>query len=171
MKSWRLIIADCPCLNVSCLRAGTVRLALALILALLVVPGYVVAPSLFAHLDSAAQAGALAGDIFHIANRALFLLIFAVALFWRGHEAGRWRWSLLGALLLLCLLSAFVLAPHMAALKEAMGPIDALPADDPARARFGLWHGVSALLHLAASLLAVGLVALGWQAKGTACKG
>jgi len=142
---------------------------MALVLALLVVPGFVVAPVLFHNLDSTQQAGHLAGIIFHIANRAILLLLVAVALFWRGRNAGRWRWSLLISLLLLCGINEFVLAPHMEALKTAMGPIDALPKGDPQRAAFGMWHGISAVLHLTASLLAVGLTALGWSERRQVC--
>ncbi|OIO67672.1 MAG: DUF4149 domain-containing protein [Zetaproteobacteria bacterium CG12_big_fil_rev_8_21_14_0_65_55_1124] len=170
MKFRQSIIAECRCFSASCLRAGSIRLALALVLALLVVPGYVVAPVLFANLDTSAQAGHLAGLIFHIANRAILLLLIAVALFWRGREAGRWRWILLTALLLLCGTQEFVLAPHMQAMKDAMGPIDALPKDSPQRAAFGMWHGISALLHLAASLFAAGLTALGWSGQRETCQ-
>jgi len=170
MKFRQSIIADCHCFSASCLRAGSIRLALALVLALLVVPGYVVAPVLFANLDSAAQAGHLAGIVFHAANRAIILLLIAVALFWRARQAGRWRWMLLLLLLLLCAISEFALAPHMEQLKSAMGSIDALPTGDPKRSEFGIWHGISAFSHLTASLLAVGLVALGWSGRRDACK-
>jgi len=175
MKFRQSIIANCrflsaSCLSASCLRAGAIRLALALVLALLVVPGFIVAPVLFANLDTAAQAGHLAGIVFHTANRAILLLLIAVALFWRGRDAGIWRWLLLAALLLLCGISEFVLSPHMQSLKDAMGPIDVLPKGDPQRAAFGMWHGISAILHLAASLMAAGLVALGWSERRDACK-
>lgn len=146
------------------------RLCLALVLALLVVPGYVVAPVLFTKLPTLAQAGNLAGIIFHIANRAILLLLVAVALFWRGRDAGRWRWLMLGGLLLLCGINEFVLAPHMQALKDAMGPIDALAKSDPRRVEFGMWHGISELLHIASSLLAVGLVVLGWNGRRNTCQ-
>ena len=175
MKFRQLNIADCrglraSCLSADCLRAGSIRLALALVLALLVVPGYIVAPALFANLDTASQAGHLAGIIFHTANRAILLLLIALALFWRGRDAGRWRWIMLTALLLLCGTQEFALAPHMQAMKEAMGPIDALPEGDPQRGAFGMWHGISALMHLAASILAVLLAALGWNGRRDACK-
>ncbi len=175
MKFRQLNIADCRglsagCLSADCLRAGSIRVALALVLALLVVPGYIVAPVLFASLDTAAQAGHLAGVIFHTANRAILLLLLAVALFWRGRDAGRWRWVMLTALLLLCAIQEFALAPHMQAMKDAMGPIDALPEGDPQRAAFGMWHGISALLHLVASLLAVLLTALGWNGRREVCQ-
>lgn len=170
MRSRQSNIADCRMLSAACLRAASIRLALALVLALLLVPGYVVAPVLFAHLDTSAQAGQMAGIIFHAANRAILLLLVAVALFWRGREAGRRRWMLLVALLLLCGINEFALAPHMQAMKDAMGPIDLLPKDAAERAAFGMWHGISALLHLAESLLAVFLTALGWSERGDACR-
>lgn len=168
MRSRKSIIVNC--LSAACIRAGSIRLALALVLALLVVPGYVVAPVLFASLDTSAQAGQLAGTIFHAANRGILLLLVALALFWRGRCAGRLRWALLAGLLLLCGINEFILSPHMQAMKEAMGPIDALPRDDPQRTAFGLWHGVSALLHLVESLLALILTALGWRERSGSCQ-
>jgi len=168
MKSRKSIIVNR--LSAACIRAGSIRLALALVLALLVVPGYVVAPVLFANLDTSAQAGQLAGMIFHAANRGILLLLVALALFWRGRSAGRLRWALLAGLLLLCGINEFALSPHMQAMKEAMGPIDALPGNDPQRATFGMWHGISALLHLAESLLALILTALGWRERSGTCQ-
>jgi len=55
----------------------------------------------------------------------------------------------------------FGVSPVMADLKAEAGPIDALAKDDPQRALFGLWHGISAVFHLLASLSAALLVALG----------
>jgi len=165
MKFRLSAIADCGCLSVACLRAGAVRLALALVLALLLVPGYVVVPVLFSQLDSHAQAGHLAGIIFHIANRGILVLLLAIAVFWWRRNAGRWRWILLLAVACLLGVNEFLLSPFMEGLKSAMGSIDALPMDDPKRAEFGMWHGVSAVLHLLAALLATLLVALGWTGR------
>jgi len=154
----------------ACLKAGSIRLALALVLALLVVPGYVVAPVLFANLDTSAQAGQLAGLIFHASNRGILILLIAVALFWwRAASVGRWRWALLTGLLLICGINEFAIAPHMQAMKDAMGPIDAVPEGSPERAAFGMWHGISAVLHLVASLMAVLLTALGWNGRSGTC--
>jgi len=153
------------------LHAGALRLALALVLALLVVPGYVVAPVLFSLLDSHAQAGHVAGAIFHICNRSLLFLLLAIAAFWWQREAGRLRWVLL--IVVLCLIGAneFIISPVIQELKAAMGPIDAVPADNPQRAAFGMWHGVSAIMHLFSSLVAALLVALGLPTSRTdACK-
>lgn len=155
------------------MRAGTLRLCLALMLGLLVVDGYVVAPLLFRFADSQHQAGMLAGHIFHTANLGILLLAAATAAFWmqfarQGGKQGRWRWILLLSLVVLVGINEFALAPKMAALKAAMGPIDALAKDDPQRASFGMWHGISALLHLASTAVAALLVALGPARTGLA---
>jgi len=152
---------NCPCSSLACLRAGSVRLSLALVLALLVVPGYVVVPVLFASLDSHALAGHLAGNIFHISNRGILLLLLAVAVFWWKRGVGRWRWIILAVVACLVGLNEFLLSPVLETLKSAIGSIDALSADDPKRIEFGIWHGVSVVLHLLASLAAAVLVALG----------
>ncbi len=153
-------------MSVACIRIGAVRLCLALVLGLLVVSGYVVAPVLFANAGSTTLAGALAGDVFHVANRGVIFLVAAVMVFWlrmskSGCEIGRLRWIfavLVGALIAG---NEFGIAPIIADLKAQIGSFDALAADDPQRQLFGLWHGVSAIIHLLASLCAVGLVGLG----------
>lgn len=159
-------------LRTSCLRAGALRLALAMMLGLLLVPGYLVAPVLFHYAESQAQAGMLAGEIFHLANRGILLFGIAVAAFWFRSEEGQGglRWSLLALLLLLVGINEFALAPVMAGIKEAMGPIDAVPKDDPERMRFGMWHGISALLHMISTISALLLVALANRQGGASCK-
>jgi len=147
----------------ACLRAGAVRLSLALILALLVVPGFMVAPVLFGNLDSRALAGHLAGIMFHLSNRGILMLLLALVFFWWKRNAGKWRWILLSAVACLVGLNEWVMSPHMEYLKSIMGSIDALPQGDPHRAEFGMWHGVSEVLHLLATLAAVVLAALGWR--------
>jgi len=151
-------------------RIGAVRLCLALVLGLLIVPAYVVVPVLFAKLDSTAQAGHLAGDIFHMANTGIVFLITAVLVFWfrmqkSGLTIGRTRWLLLGVVALLVAGNEFAVTPVIMDLKTQIsaqvGSYDALSADDPLRKMFGLWHGVSAIVHLLASLCATLLVALG----------
>jgi len=84
-------------LSVDCIRIGAVRLCLGLMLGLLVVPGYVVAPVLFANAGSASLAGTLAGDVFHMANTSILFLVATVVVFWfrmqqKGAEIGRTRW-------------------------------------------------------------------------------
>jgi len=157
-------------ISAACLRAGTLRLSLALMLGLLVVAGYLVAPLLFKYAGSQQLAGMLAGHIFHTANLGILLLAVAVGSFWlRMERQGRLRWGLLIALAVLVAANEFGLAPKMAALKEAMGPIDQLAKDDPQRAAFGILHGISAVLHLLATLAAAWLTAVG-SSHGASCK-
>lgn len=149
-------------MKIECIRGGAVRLLLALILGLLVVSGYVVAPILFAKAGSAHEAGRLAGEIFHTVNIALLIMAAAVGSFWiRMRSISRLNWGALVALLLLVAVNEFAVSPILAELKAAAGAIDKLPADDPQRTAFGMWHGVSAVIHLLASGAAALLVALG----------
>ncbi|MDQ6992647.1 MAG: DUF4149 domain-containing protein [Mariprofundus sp.] len=148
------------------MRVGALRICLALMLALLVVPGYIVAPALFAGAGSQALAGELAGTIFHISLLSLLFLAASVAAFWLRMEAGRSRWVLLLLLSLLVAINAFALAPIMAELKVQMGPIDLVAKEDPQRQLFGLYHGISAILHLLSSFIAIALVAIGPVRKG-----
>ncbi len=153
-------------LSMSCLRAGGVRVALALIAGLLVVTGFLAAPVLFRFAATRAEAGMLAGHMFHLANLGALLLCAAVAAFWlRMRPVGRARWALLALVALLLAVNEFALAPMMAEIKAQLGPIDAAPAGSPLRQRFGMLHGVSSALHLAASLGALLLVAWGAPAR------
>ena len=122
-----------------------------------------VAPVLFAHLDSHTQAGHLAGIIFHIANRGILVLLLAITAFWWKRCAGRWRWVMLAVVACLVGVNEFLLSPVMEHLELAMGSIDALSPNDPQWVEFGLWHGASAVLHLLAVLLSIMQVALGWD--------
>jgi len=149
----------------ACVRMGGIRLALAMVLALLVVPGFVVAPVLFAKLDSH-TAGMVAGAIFHVANVGILLLSAAVAAFWMRLPSMGWlSWSMLGVLVLLVCANEFAIAPVMQSMKDAVGDISSLPKDDPQRMQFGILHGISEVVHLLASLLALLLVARGGESQ------
>ncbi|PIP01909.1 MAG: DUF4149 domain-containing protein [Zetaproteobacteria bacterium CG12_big_fil_rev_8_21_14_0_65_54_13] len=151
-------------MSVACIRIGAVRLCLAMMLALLIVPGYIVAPVLFSAASSQAVAGELAGKVFHISMISLLFMAAAVAAFWmrmQAEQIGLRRWLLLLVVVLLVAVNAFALAPIMADIKAQMGPIDLVAKDDPQRQLFGMWHGISAVLHLLASLVTALLVALG----------
>jgi len=152
-------------MNSACMRIGAIRLCLAMILGLLLVSGYVVTPVLFAKAESAMQAGMLAGHIFHLVNIGVLFLAAAVASFWlRSHAAGRLNWTLLLLIMGLLCINEFAMAPFMQALKDSVGAIDALAKDDPQRVQFGIYHGISAICHLLATLMAALLVAMGGQA-------
>ncbi|EAU54036.1 DUF4149 domain-containing protein [Mariprofundus ferrooxydans] len=151
-------------MSVNCIRIGATRLCLALMLALLVVPGYIVAPVLFSTAPSQSLAGEIAGNIFHISLISLLFLAAATAAFWMRMQdggVGRRRWILLLTLSILVAVNAFALAPVMAEIKAQMGPIDLVAKDDPQRQLFGMWHGISAVMHLISTLLAALLVAMG----------
>jgi len=154
-------------MNAACIRMGAIRLCLAMMLGLLVVSGYVVTPILFTKADSSMQAGMLAGHIFHIVNIGVLFLAVAVASFWmRSHAAGRLNWILLLLIILLISINEFGISPLIQSIKDSSGAIDALAKDDPQRMQFGMYHGISAVCHLLASLMAALLVALG----GSVCK-
>ncbi len=158
-------------MRVDCIRMGSVRLCLALMLGLLVVSGYVVVPVLFAKAASHALAGALAGAIFHVANMGIVFLAAAVMVFWMrmaksGMVIGRLRWSLLLLVAVLVVVNEYGITPVIADLKAQMGPIDLVADTDPLRKTFGIWHGVSALIHMCAAIAATLLVALGAAKSG-----
>ncbi len=158
-------------LSSSCLRMGAIRLCLAMMLGLLVVSGYVVTPILFTHADSAMQAGMLAGHIFHMVNIGVLFLAAAVASFWiRSQTVGRLSWVLLLLIVLLLSINEFAISPLIQGIKDSAGAINALAKDDPLRVQFGIYHGVSAVCHLLASLMAALLVALGGKPCKTECK-
>lgn len=143
-----------------CIHAAAVRLAQALILGLLLVSGYVVAPILFAQLPSAAEAGRIAGVIFSMTNQGVMLLGVAVAAFWFKLKQGSSAdWVMLVLLLALVGINGWWVAAEIESIKQAAGPIDLLAKEDPLRQQFGMWHGVSAILHLLESLLAAVMVA------------
>lgn len=156
-------------LRAECVHGAAARLCLALIFGLLLVPGYVVAPTLFAHAPSVTEAGMYAGKIFHISNVGVLLLAAALAAFWlRLKSRGRLNWTLLVLCAAVVAAGEYGISPVLAELKAVAGSLDGLPKDDPLRARFGMWHGISAAVHLVATLLAAALVALG--GKGAPCR-
>jgi len=157
-------------MKIKCVRAAVVRLALAMMLGLIVVSGYVVTPLLFAKLATSAEAGRLAGELFHLVNIGVLILAAAVAGFWiRIKEPGRLNWIMLAAVVLLLALNEFILFPQLAELKAQTGPIDQLAADDVRRGEFGILHGASAIVHLLAAVASAILVMLGGERKGS-CK-
>jgi len=157
-------------MRIECIRGAAVRILLALILGLLVVSGYVVAPILFAKAGSSHEAGRLAGEIFHVVNNGIIFLTVAVAAFWlRMKSVSRLNWGLLIVLASLAAINEYGVSPIIAELKLAAGPIDQLAEGDPLRAKFGMWHGVSAMIHLLATIIAVGLLLSGAH-RGSGCK-
>jgi hypothetical protein len=158
-------------MKIECIHAAAVRLALAMMLGLIVVSGYVVTPLLFAKLATSAEAGNLAGELFHLVNTGTLILAAAVAGFWvRIKGLGRLNWSLLIVVALFLALNEFILFPQLAEIKAQIGPIDQLADDDVRRSQFGTLHGVSAALHLLAAIASAILVMLGGEKRKGLCK-
>jgi len=151
----------------ACVRGGAVRILLALMFGLLVVSGYVVAPILFAKMGSSHEAGRLAGEIFHVVNSGVVFIAIAVAAFWfRMKSISKFNWGLLLVLASLAAINEYGISPMITELKLAAGPIDQLADDDPLRKAFGMWHGVSAVIHLLASIAAAILLLMGAHKRG-----
>ena len=115
--------------------------------------GYIAAPALFAYLDSA-TAGRVAGELFTIVAWMSMvcgaLLMLAVRGTTHSSSSARLRSRLIPLMMTLVGASEWIVRPLMEAAR--------LPDGTPG-AGFGMWHGVSALLYLAASLVAIMLVA------------
>jgi hypothetical protein len=115
--------------------------------------GYIAAPALFAHLDPA-TAGRVAGELFTVVAWLSMVCGVSLMLAMRGTTRSggeaRLRNRLIPLMMTLVGSSEWIVRPLMEAAR--------LPDGTPG-AGFGMWHGVSALLYLAASLLAILLVA------------
>ncbi|MDX8386928.1 MAG: DUF4149 domain-containing protein [Ghiorsea sp.] len=136
------------------------KLCLALILGLLIVPAYVVVPLLFAELESV-QAGLIAGKTFHISNLVILILTFAAAVFSYRIKVAKSTWYLLITVAILVVINAFGVTHMMSMIKAEAGDISALSPDEPLRWAFAFWHGMGSIIHLISSLLAVVLVMKG----------
>jgi len=136
------------------------KISFALMLALLVVPAYVVAPVLFSELDSA-LAGLIAGKVFHVSNLAVLILAVAAGLFCKRIEAAKATWYLLIAVTVMVAVNAFGVSHMMALIKTEAGDISALTHENPLRWAFSFWHGFGSILQLISSVLMVILVMKG----------
>jgi hypothetical protein len=146
--------------------AGARLLLVALWLGGAVFFSFVVAPSAFAVLPQRELAGAIVTRTIAVANVGGFVAsLAALALgFFANGGAARRRSRLvetvaLALVAICCGVSQWVVSARMLALRAAMGrPIDAVAADDPARAAFNSLHGYSVGLMTVAML--AGVVAL-----------
>ncbi|MDX8390729.1 MAG: DUF4149 domain-containing protein [Mariprofundaceae bacterium] len=154
------------------LQVGFIRLLLSLILGLLIVPGYIIAPILFSVAPTVHEAGNYAGHIFHVTNLASLVVGLLLAICWwtvSDYKTSRSCWWTLLATVLLIAINEFAIANVLAQLKaEVGGNMRALSAESPQRLLFGRWHGVSALLHLIASCACVTLV-IRWPSEREIC--
>lgn len=136
------------------------KLCLALMLGLLVVPAYVVVPLLFNTLSSV-DAGVIAGKIFHLSNLAVLILSLAAMVFCYRIKAAKMTWYLLIAVLIMVAVNVFAVSTVMVMIKSEVGDITALAKDDTMRMMFAFWHGLASILHLLASICTVVLVMQG----------
>jgi hypothetical protein len=119
------------------------------------VSGFIVAPLLFAGLESRALAGTLAGSLFSIMSYlglACGTLLLGLKGMRREHLAARWPLLVIVVMLVLVIVGEFVLAPMIAQLRSA-GLVDT--------PRFGQLHGLAAVLFISNCLLGLVLVAVG----------
>lgn len=136
------------------LYAGARRVLLTTWLGTHVGVGYLVAPVLFARLDTRALAGDLAGELFFwSAWIGIGVLTVLVTFDFVRRRPPRWRlWQrrLLSMALILLLISELIVHPVLQHLRDApQGPGTA----------FLVLHGVSQLMHLAVSVLGLIVVA------------
>lgn len=116
----------------------------------------VVAPHAFASFPTRAQAGDYVGGVLRVIDGwaiAAGLVAAGEVLLGPGRFS-RTRYALAG-LLVAVGVASYALAAKLAAMRAALGPIDALPATDPGRRHFGALHGVSMLILLIGMLAAL----------------
>jgi hypothetical protein len=119
------------------------------------VSGFIVAPLLFAGLESRAQAGTLAGSLFSIMSYiglACGTLLLGLRGLRREHPAARGPLLVIVVMLALVVVGEFVLSPMIAELR-AVGQVES--------SRFGQLHGLAAILFMINCLLGLVLVAFG----------
>ncbi|MDQ6975095.1 MAG: DUF4149 domain-containing protein [Mariprofundaceae bacterium] len=132
---------------------------LLLMLASMVTSGYIVTPLLFYYANSPSEAGVFAGIVFQTCNAVVLLLgLAAIDAFWKLGAYKKRIWLPLLLILDLIALNGFVFTPIIADIKAAAGPIELLPSDDPQRQAFGMWHGITAVVHGAISVCCAWLV-------------
>lgn len=128
--------------------------------------GYLVAPTLFAVLESREVAGMIAGNLFRTeailgVTVGVLQLALCNVLIRRGAERYRaLRWLVL-AMLCCVLVGYFGVQPFMESLKAKAALLGVGVSESPYKGQFGMLHGVSSAIYLVQSLLAVVLV---WRA-------
>jgi hypothetical protein len=133
--------------------------------------GYIVAPTLFAVLESRTEAGTVAGRLFH--SQAWLSLVCGVLLVWlatalisrisqmgdaraaRTYRGLRW---LAVAMMVCVLVGWFGLQPFMADLRAQAQASGVEIGQSPLAARFGMLHGISSGIYLLQSLLGIALI-------------
>lgn len=125
------------------------------------ITAFAVAPAAFEALPTRAAAGTFVGGILRaVYGGALVAAGIGIAVpALRGGKWTRVRTSM-GVVLALTATASIAIAARIASMRDALGPIDALPADDPGRRAFGALHGVSILVLFAGMIAALAAIAL-----------
>ena len=133
------------------------RILLTLWVGSLWVAGFVVAPLLFAELDSRAQAGSVAGSLFTLTSY-IGLVCGSLLLLVNGtvFRCINWRLVVIVCMLLLVAVGQFVITPMVADLR-----VQGLTGTP----RFGQLHGLASVLFIITSVLGLVLVAAGQQGR------
>ena len=133
------------------------RILLTLWVGSLWVAGFVVAPLLFAELDSRAQAGSVAGSLFTLTSY-IGLVCGSLLLLVNGtvFRCINWRLVVIVCMLLLVAVGQFVITPMVADLR-----VQGLTGTP----RFGQLHGLASVLFIITSVLGLVLVAAGRQSE------
>ena len=136
---------------------ATERILLTLWVGSLWVAGFVVAPLLFAELDSRAQAGSVAGSLFTLTSY-IGLVCGSLLLLVNGtvFRCINWRLVVIVCMLLLVAVGQFVITPMVADLR--VQGLSGTP-------RFGQLHGLASVLFIITSVLGLVLVAAGQQGR------
>ena len=104
----------------------------------------VVAPAAFAVLPTRALAGAVVGRVLPVVFWSGMLVGIVVAALGRWLPHSPWRTGAAVALVGACAAAQLVIAPRIAAIRQAAGgAIDMLDPGDPRRQAFGRLHGLS----------------------------
>ncbi len=135
--------------------------------------GYMVAPTLFSVLPSRETAGMIAGHLFRTQAMVgitigVLQLVLCNVLIRRGAARYRaLRWIVLA--MLICVLAGyFGVQTYMEGLKAKAQALNMAVSASPYKAEFGMLHGVSSVIYLVQSLLALVLV---WRASAPRVSG
>ena len=125
------------------------------------VVSFAVAPAAFEALPTRTEAGTFVGHLLRVVYAGA-VIAGGVALAMSALRGGRLRAARLAlpGFVAAAGAASFGIAARIAALRESLGPMDALALDDPGRRSFGVLHGVSIVVLLAAMLAAAAAIAL-----------
>lgn len=125
------------------------------------ITAFAVAPAAFEALPSRSSAGTFVGGILRAvyAGGLVAGIAGGVIIGKRGGKKRTLRVALTGTVAAAAGAS-LAIAAKIAAMRASLGPIDALPPDDPGRRTFGALHGISVVVLLAAMLAALAAIAL-----------